>query len=81
MDTVATGVVMLVVFIFADQISCASSSSSLSNRIQFRNYFQMLSIADERAIGFYGVIRYFGWKKVNLIVQDENLFTVVSGTL
>lgn len=41
----------------------------------------MLSIADERAFGFYGVIRYFGWKKITLLVQDENLFTIVSGIM
>jgi hypothetical protein len=30
------------------------------------------------ALGYYGVIREYGWRRVAFIVQDEGLFTVVS---
>ena len=60
------------------QFSCASSSTELANRQRFRYYFQMLATEAELAIGFFGVIKQFGWKKVAFIEQDENLFTVVS---
>ena len=60
------------------QFSCASSSTELANRQRFRYYFQMLATEAELAIGFFGVIKQFGWRRVAFIEQDENLFTVVS---
>ena len=60
------------------QFSCASSSTELANRQRFRYYFQMLATEAELAIGFFGVIKHFGWRRVAFIEQDENLFTVVS---
>lgn len=59
------------------QISCASGSPELSDRARFRGYFQLQVNAAITAFGFYGIIREYGWRKVALIVQDENLFTVV----
>lgn len=59
------------------QISCASGSPALSNRIRFRKYFQLQSNAELIAIGFYELIEVHGWRRVALIVQDESLFTVV----
>ena len=38
----------------------------------------MLATEADLAIGFFGIIKQFGWKKVAFIEQDENLFTVVS---
>ena len=32
------------------------------------------------AYAYYSVIQEFGWRRIALIVQDENLFTVVSTT-
>ena len=60
------------------QISCTSSSSELANRQRFRYYFQMLATEADLAIGFFGIIKQFEWRKVAFIEQNENLFTVVS---
>ena len=60
------------------QFSCVSSSTELANRQRFRYYFQMLATEADLAIGFFGVIKQFEWRKVAFIEQDENLFTVVS---
>lgn len=62
----------------AEQISCVSASNSLRNRLQFPRYFQLLSTVDTIAFGFYGVIREYGWRRIAIIVQDENVFTEVS---
>ena len=56
-----------------------SSSIELRDRVRFPSYFQLLSTEERIAFGFYGVIREYNWRRVALIVQDENLFTVVSG--
>ena len=64
--------------ILPPQISCVSSSSELSDRQRFRYYFQMLGTETDLAIGFFGIIKQFEWRKVAFIEQNENLFTVVS---
>lgn len=43
-----------------------------------RYYFQFLSNAALISGGYFGVIQYFGWKKVSIITQNENLWSVVS---
>ena len=42
-----------------------------------RYYFQLLVSEAEIAQGFFGIIKEFGWKRVGIITQNENLFTVV----
>ena len=64
--------------ILPTQFSCASFSPELSDREKFRYYFQMLATESDLAIGFFGVIKQFRWRKVAIIEQNENLFTVVS---
>ena len=59
------------------QISCVSSSTGLANRVKFRYYFQLVPTEASIAPAYFGVIRYYGWRRVGLIVQNENLFTVV----
>ena len=59
------------------QISCVSSSTELADRVRFRYYFQLLSTEVSLAPAYFGVIRQYGWRRVGLIVQNENLFTVV----
>jgi hypothetical protein len=59
------------------QISCVSSSSALSDRLRYPRYFQLLTSEETMALGYYGVIREYGWRRVAFIVQDEGLFTVV----
>jgi gamma-aminobutyric acid type B receptor len=56
-------------------LSCVSSSPELRNRPRYRYYFQMLATEVLIAQGFYGIIQNFGWKRVGIISQDENLFT------
>ena len=47
----------------------------------FRYYFQLLATEVVNAQGFFGIINHFGWKRVGIISQDENLFTEVSITV
>ena len=62
------------------QISCLASSTELVDRVRFRYYFQLLPTAASIAPAFFGVIRHYGWRRVGLIVQNENIFTVVWGS-
>ena len=62
----------------ASQVSCASSSSELTNRTQFINHFGILATEADLAFGFYSIIRHFKWKRVTILLQEENLFTAVS---
>ena len=59
-------------------MSCVSSSPSLSDRVRYPRYFQLLSSAERIAFGYYAVIREFGWRRIAIIVQDEAVFRVVS---
>ena len=70
--------ICLLTHILPIQFSCASSSPELSDREKFRYYFQMLATEADLAIGFFGVIKQFRWRRVAIIEQNENLFTVVS---
>jgi gamma-aminobutyric acid type B receptor len=63
------------------QVSCISSSPDLYNRQRFRYYFQLLSNEVPTAYGFYSIIQYFGWKRVGIITQGENLFIATSDVL
>ena len=62
-------------------MSAVSTSPELSNREVFRFYFQLLPPDDDLAIGFFTIIRRYGWKRVAIIQQDENIFTLVSMSL
>lgn len=66
---------------FLLQISCLSSSTSLANRALFSHHFQVSASEILLASGFYGIIRAFGWGRIAIITQDENLFTVVHNKL
>ena len=46
--------------------------------IIIRYYFQTPTPDTLIAYGFLGVIKHYGWKKVRLVAQDENVFTAVS---
>ena len=59
------------------QISYVSSSPILTNRQLFKTYFQMLASEINLAYGYYGLIQQFRWKKVALIVEQQNLFILV----
>lgn len=55
-----------------------SSSAALANRVKYPSYFQLLAQDADLADGFLAIIKQFKWKRVALIVQEENLLTVVS---
>jgi len=46
--------------------------------VKFKSYFQLLPDQADIAPAYFGVIQEFQWRHVHLIVQNENLFTVVS---
>ena len=60
------------------QISCLATSTELEDRVRFRSYFQMLSSDADLALTFFGAIQQYEWRRVAFIVQNENLYTVVS---
>ena len=60
------------------QLSCVSSSAALANRVKYPDYFQLLAPDAGLANGFLAIVKQFGWKRVALIIQEENLLTVVS---
>lgn len=60
------------------QLSCTSSSNELTDRSRFPRHFQFSTSGISLAYGFFGVIQKFKWRKVTIITQDENLFTVVT---
>ena len=59
------------------QLSCVSSSPALANNDRFCSYFQLLANEVVLAGGFYSIIKKFGWSKVGIITQNENVFTLV----
>ena len=63
------------------QISCIATSPLLANREIYRRYFQLLPPEFETAVGFYEIIAHYGWKKVGVVLEDEDLFTKVYVTL
>lgn len=63
---------------FKLQISCLSSSHGLANRLRFTHYFQVSASDIIFAPGFFGIITKFGWQRVGILTQEEDLFTVVS---
>lgn len=60
------------------QISCVSASNELANRQRFRYYFQMLATADQLGPAMFGILKQFQWRKVAIIEQNENVFSLVS---
>jgi gamma-aminobutyric acid type B receptor len=58
------------------QVSCIASSPAFRDRTLFPRYFQLLTTDASQAAAFFSIIQHYGWKRVALIVQDENLFTV-----
>lgn len=43
-----------------------------------RYYFQLLASNVLVVHGFFGIIQHFGWKRVRLIGQDEEIYATVS---
>ena len=48
------------------------------NIILYNRYlFMLLETEEIIAQGFLGIIEYFEWKRVSIVVQDETVFTAV----
>ena len=62
---------------FSLQISCISASPLLANREVYHHYFQIIPSKLGQVIGFYNIITHYGWTRVGIIVEDEDLFTEV----
>ena len=60
------------------KISCISATPDLQHRQTLRYYFQMQPTAEQLGLEFFAIITQFQWRRVAIIEQNENLFTVVS---
>ena len=59
------------------QVSCASSSTELTDRTRFLYHFGVLATEANLAFGFYSIIRHYDWRRVVILLQEENLFIAV----
>lgn len=59
------------------QVSCVTASPVLSDRERFPSYFQFIPSMVEFASVYLGIIKEFKWRHVVIILQDENLYTLV----
>ena len=66
---------------FYEQVSCDSSSPELVNRAKYRKYFQLISTDMELVPAFLGIMQSFGWNRVIIIQEEENLFTQVTAVI
>ena len=62
------------------QLSCVTATPALSNRERFPNYFQFLPSMVDFAPAYFGIIKKFKWRHVVILLQNENLYTVVRVT-
>ena len=53
----------------------------LNNRVRYPRYFQLLSTVKRIAFGFYGLIKEYKWRRVAIIVQDENILVEVKSNM
>jgi gamma-aminobutyric acid type B receptor len=57
------------------QISYGSSAANLKNRRRFPNYFQLYPSEVDYIPSVVATVDFFGWKRVAVVTQNENLFT------
>ena len=74
MHTIYT--VNFVILIF--QISPAASSPRLSNTEVFPRFLRTVSSDAEIVVGIVQAMKQFGWSRIAVITQSENIFTFVS---
>ncbi|XP_065899508.1 gamma-aminobutyric acid type B receptor subunit 2-like isoform X2 [Dysidea avara] len=60
------------------QISAASTSPLLSDSEKFPLFLRTVSSDSEAVIGVKAAMRQFGWSRISLITQSENIFTFVA---
>ena len=66
---------------FYEQVSCDSASAELENRDKYRKYFQLIPTEMELVPAFFGIMQSFGWNRVIIIQEEENLFTLVTAVI
>ena len=64
-------------FVMVMQISCVTATPVLSDRKRFPKYFQFLPSMVDFAPAYFGIIKEFNWRHVVILLQDENLYTLV----
>ena len=58
-------------------MSCTSLFGEVSDCMRLPNYFQLLPSEVHLARVFYSIIKEYGWRKVAIIVQNEQRYRVV----
>ena len=56
----------------------SNGNFELSKRVRFPYYFQLLPSEVHLANVFYSIIKEYGWRRVALIVQNEQRYKQVS---
>lgn len=59
------------------QISYFSESAELSDRRRYKRYFRTNPSGIIEYPAFRSIMSHFGWKRIAILTQDENLFTNV----
>lgn len=59
-------------------MSYASMSPMLSNRIRFPNYYRTVPEAVGLGTVLLTTMDYYGWKRLVVVSQEENVFSLVS---
>lgn len=60
------------------KISPVSTSPHLSNAITFPNFIRTAASGSEIVIGIVQAMKQYGWSRIALMTQSENVFTFVS---
>ena len=60
------------------QIAPSSTSPRLSNNQTFPRFLRAVSSEAETSIGIVNAMKQFGWSRIAVITQTDNLFTFVS---
>ena len=63
------------------QISPASTSPRLSSSKVFPNFLRTVSSDAEVVAGIVPAMKQYGWSRIALLTQSENIFTYVSGSM
>jgi len=71
----------VILVLFVVQISCHSSSPTLRNRERFQYYYQTIGSEENQGLADFGVIKYYGWKKVTIFQLDVDSFEIVTRVL
>ena len=64
--------------IYYYQISAVSTSPRLSNSETFSSFLRTVSSEAEIVAGIVQAMKQFGWSRIAVITQSENIFTFVS---